>query len=154
MNSPLEEFLQLRARFLREGPLISRQGNGVRSQCLVKVEKLRSLGGHFSQVSFNRLHVSTCYGTCEGIRDTLFFAYRDVQRSVRDERYKLIEYVVNSKQTTQLFDLHADPWELDNLAREPSCAGHLSRLREELVRWREELEDDKETFWMSYGSGA
>ena len=88
------------------------------------------------------------------IRDTLFFAYRDVQRSVRDERYKLIEYVVNSKQTTQLFDLHADPWELDNLAREPSCAGHLSRLREELVRWREELEDDKETFWMSYGSGA
>ncbi len=43
------------------------------------------------------------------IRETLFFAYKDVHRGVRDERYKLIEYSVKGKRTTQLFDLQTDP---------------------------------------------
>lgn len=88
------------------------------------------------------------------IRDNLFFAYRDVQRSVRDERYKLIEYVVKGEQTTQLFDLQADPWELHNLVDDAVYSRHLQRLRAELVRWRDELDDDKETFWRCYDAGA
>lgn len=87
------------------------------------------------------------------VRDILFFAYRDVQRGVRDERYKLIEYVVKGKSTTQLFDLQADPWELDNLADNPAYAGHLKRLRKELLLRKEELGDSSE-FWQDYDCGS
>ena len=81
------------------------------------------------------------------VRDTLFFAYRDLQRSVRDEQYKLIEYVVEGQRTTQFFDLQADPWELRDLSDDPEYAEHRARLRGELVRWRDELDDWGERFW-------
>jgi len=83
------------------------------------------------------------------IRDTLFFAYKDVQRGLRDERYKLIEYLVNGNRTTQLFDLQLDPWEVSNLADSPSHIKHLRQLRRELVRWKNELGDNS-TFWYGY----
>jgi len=83
------------------------------------------------------------------IRDTLFFAYKDIQRGVRDERYKLIEYVVKGKRTTQLFDLQADRWEINNLADNPLYAAHLKRLRKELLRWKDKLGDSSK-FWQSY----
>jgi arylsulfatase A-like enzyme len=83
-------------------------------------------------------------------RDTLFFAYKDVQRGVRDERYKLIEYLVNGKSTTQLFDLQLDGCEVNNLADSPSHIEHLQRLRRELVRWKDELGNNS-TFWQGYG---
>ncbi len=75
------------------------------------------------------------------VRDTLFFAYKDVQRAVREERYKLIQYSVNGARTTQLFDLANDPWEVKNLADDPTHADHLARLREELTRWQREVSD-------------
>ena len=87
------------------------------------------------------------------IRDTLFFAYKDIQRGVRDERYKLIEYVVKGKRTTQLFDLQADPWEINNLTDNPKHAGDLRRLRKELLRWKEELGDSSK-FWQGYDAGT
>ena len=85
------------------------------------------------------------------IRNNLFFAYQEYQRGVRDERYKLIEYVVKGKRTTQLFDLQSDPWELNNLAGSASHVKHLQRLRKELLRWKEELEDDSK-FWQGYNT--
>jgi len=83
------------------------------------------------------------------LRDTLFFAYKDIQRGVRDERYKLIEYAVKGKRTTQLFDLQADPWEINNLTDNPKHAGDLRRLRKELLRWKEKLGDSSK-FWQGY----
>jgi arylsulfatase A-like enzyme len=47
-------------------------------------------------------------------RTELMFAFRDVQRAVCDERWKLIRYPQVDK--TQLFDLRADPHETTNLA--------------------------------------
>ena len=89
------------------------------------------------------------------IRDTMLYAYKDVQRCARDERYKLIEYVVQGVRTTQLFDLQEDPWEMCNLAADPACAEHVARLRSELARWRDELGDTQEglgeSFWQGYG---
>lgn len=85
------------------------------------------------------------------IRDTLFFAYKDIQRSVRDERYKLIEYKVKDKRTTQLFDLQADPWEINNLADNPEYAAQLKRLRKELLRWKNKLGDSSK-FWQGFYS--
>ncbi len=88
------------------------------------------------------------------MRETMFLAYKQYQRCVRDERYKLIEYVVKGERTTQLFDIQEDPWELHNLAHDPAHAGHLERLRQALLQWRDALDDEAdvmgETFWRGY----
>jgi len=94
----------------------------------------------------------------DSIRDTLLFAYRDVQRAVQDREYKLIEYVVEGKRTTQLFDLQADPSEINDLSQEPSLAGHIGELRQELRRWQTELDDTQpgqgQDFWEGFGGLA
>ena len=83
------------------------------------------------------------------VHPTLFFAYKDIQRGIRDDRYKLIEYSVKDNRTTQLFDLKTDPSELNNLADEPAYARHLQRLRTELLRWKDRL-GDKSPFWQTF----
>jgi arylsulfatase A-like enzyme len=94
---------------------------------------------------------------CE-VRESLLLAYRYCQRGVRERRWKLIEYVVAGRRTTQLFDLACDPWERENLAGEPSCRSHVERLRAELSRWRTELSDDRpgqgKDFWQGFGDAA
>jgi arylsulfatase A-like enzyme len=82
-------------------------------------------------------------------RESLFFAYKDVQRAVRDERFKLVEYDVAGRRTTQLFDLDDDPWELKNLAQDSRYAQRLQNLRNRLVHWKEKL-DDPGSFWQNY----
>jgi arylsulfatase A-like enzyme len=74
-------------------------------------------------------------------RDSLFFAYRDLQRAVRIDEHKLIEYYVKGKRTTQLFDLEKDPWEKTNLAGEPDHTQTLQQMRNELARWKRYLAD-------------
>jgi len=54
-------------------------------------------------------------GTKPQIRETLFTSYKDVQRSVRDERWKLITYPQIN--VSQLFDLKNDPEETKKLVR-------------------------------------
>ena len=54
------------------------------------------------------------------------FAYKDVQRAVRDKHWKLIRYPQIDK--TQLFDLQADPYEINNLASQPAQAGKIAEL--------------------------
>lgn len=90
----------------------------------------------------------------EPLRDTLYCAYKEFQRSVRDRRFKLIEYVVNRARITQLFDLEADPKETRNLADDPRYSAHVERLRGELIRWRDQLDDAEDefgrVFWRGY----
>lgn len=59
-------------------------------------------------------------------RPQLFFAYRNVQRAVRDDRWKLIRYPQVDK--TQLFDLRNDPSETTNLADQPEQAARVMAL--------------------------
>ncbi|HEX8912345.1 MAG TPA: sulfatase-like hydrolase/transferase [Humisphaera sp.] len=59
-------------------------------------------------------------------RDRLFFGYRDVQRAVRDDRWKLIRYPKVDR--TQLFDLRADPDERENLAAKAEQAAKVKEL--------------------------
>ncbi|MHC4981774.1 MAG: sulfatase-like hydrolase/transferase [Planctomycetota bacterium] len=92
-------------------------------------------------------------GQKPSVRDQMLFAYRGLQRSVQDGRWKLIEYVVDGERTTQLFDLQADPFELANLAGEPDFSRHLRRLRSQLVRWRDEFDDSCGEFWDAFADG-
>jgi len=78
-------------------------------------------------------------GESTEIRDTLFGAYRDVQRSARDARWKLIEYPKAGR--TQLFDLATDPDELKDLSSDPRHAGELARLRKGLAKLQAEFAD-------------
>jgi len=66
-------------------------------------------------------------------------AYRDVQRMVRTDRWKLIEYPKAG--VTQLFDVAADPWELTNLAADPTRAPVLADMRSRLARQQRETGD-------------
>jgi arylsulfatase A-like enzyme len=59
-------------------------------------------------------------------RPELFFAYRNIQRAVRDDRWKLIRYPQVDK--TQLFDLRNDPQEVTNLADKPEYAARLAEM--------------------------
>jgi arylsulfatase A-like enzyme len=73
------------------------------------------------------------------VRDCLFTAYRDCQRSIRDDRWKLIRYPLIDK--TQLFDLQADPHEMRDLAGRPEFAGKIKELTALLEKTRKEYGD-------------
>ena len=79
-------------------------------------------------VQFKSLNPQIKSAKAEG-REHLIFAFMDWQRSVRDSRYKLIEYCVKDARTTQLFDLSKDPHEMVNLAGSPEHAATLEKLR-------------------------
>jgi arylsulfatase A-like enzyme len=89
----------------------------------------------------------------KSIRDTLHLAYRGVQRAVKKDSMKLIEYVVDGKRATQLFDLASDPLEMNNLADNPDHASALEDLRTELKKWRSEFNDTRavgDSFWNNF----
>jgi arylsulfatase A-like enzyme len=74
-------------------------------------------------------------------RTTMMFAFRDIQRGLRDDRYKLIRYP--NVDRTQLFDLRNDPAEGVNLAGRPEHVARLSAMTATLVsemkRWGDPL---------------
>lgn len=72
-------------------------------------------------------------------RPELFTAYRHVQRSIRDGRWKLIEYPVLGR--TQLFDLKRDPAELNDLAGSAAHRDRLGRLTSQLREQQRQLGD-------------
>lgn len=78
-------------------------------------------------------------GRSTGVRKTLFTAYGEVQRAVRDERWKLIRYPHINR--TQLFDLRTDPDEQRDLANERAHAGQTERLLGVLADWQRQLGD-------------
>ncbi len=60
------------------------------------------------------------------------------QRMLRDRRWK---YVYNAVSTDELYDLDADPGEVDNRVDDPAAAGELHRLRERMGGWMSEIGD-------------
>ncbi|UCD50499.1 MAG: sulfatase-like hydrolase/transferase [Phycisphaerales bacterium] len=77
--------------------------------------------------------VSLLNGKKEKIYDCVYGAYRDFQRMVRTERYKLIRYPHVDE--VQLFDLQEDPWEMKDLAEDPQYAQLVKDLDVKLHRW-------------------
>lgn len=86
------------------------------------------------------------------VRETLFFAYSDFQRAIKNGRFKLIEYAVPDRdRVTQLFDLEQDPWEMHNLADSPEYAETVAELRRKLVetarQWDDPASEWGQRFW-------
>jgi arylsulfatase A-like enzyme len=73
-------------------------------------------------------------GKREKLRDSVFLPYIQIQRAVRDERWKLIAYPQISY--LQLFDLQVDPNEQTNLIDSPQHAGQVQRLLELMKQWQ------------------
>ena len=79
-----------------------------------------------SQVAVIRGEQATMY-------DHVIGYFRDSQRMIRTDRWKLIEYPQVKR--TQLFDLKSDPDELEDLSADPKFQQTLERLRTTLEEW-------------------
>ena len=75
------------------------------------------------------------------VRDLCYTGYRDCQRAVRDQRWKLIRYPLVDQ--TQLFDLQTDPHELTNLAAKPE---HAAKVAEMMALLEKEMAAHGDTF--------
>lgn len=82
---------------------------------------------------------SVLKGTTEKHREEIFTSYTNVQRAVRDDRWKLVVYPQINK--TQLFDLKNDPQELHDLAADPQHLVEVQRLTT-LLQSRQKLAGD------------
>jgi arylsulfatase A-like enzyme len=81
-------------------------------------------------------------GRKDRIRDSIFLPYLQIQRAVRDERWKLTAYPKIGH--LQLFDLQTDPYETTNLIDRPQHAGHVARLQGLMKQWQAKVGDDVE----------
>ncbi len=79
-------------------------------------------------------------GKVDKVRDSVFLSFMGVQRSVRDERWKLIRYPRIDH--AQLFDLKNDPDELHDLAGDPSQAERIRRMLQLLRECQQKVGDD------------
>jgi len=78
-------------------------------------------------------------GRQQRVRDTVFAAYRNVQRMVRDERWKLIWYPTIER--VQLFDLSSDPLEMRDLSGDRRYAARAAALKGRLAEMQARLDD-------------
>jgi arylsulfatase A-like enzyme len=78
-------------------------------------------------------------GNTESIHDSVFCYFRDVQRMIRTDRWKLIHYPQVDR--WQLFDRIADPSELHNLVDDIEKSQVLAKLRRQLVELQRSHKD-------------
>lgn len=80
-------------------------------------------------------------GSAGPFREQLVSVYRDCQRAIRRERWKLIEYHVEGVARMELFDLQADPRELQDRSGDPDLTELIASLRRDLAAWQERVGD-------------
>ena len=78
-------------------------------------------------------------GAKQSLRDTVFLPYIQVQRAVRDERWKLIRYPKLGY--SQLFDLQNDPNETTSVYDDPARAPDIARLSAAMQTWQTTVGD-------------
>jgi arylsulfatase A-like enzyme len=82
-------------------------------------------------------------GTSDIHHHEVFGYFRDKQRMIRNDRWKLVHYPQIDK--LQLFDLQSDPQELMNLANDPAYLATVGDLRSRLSSWRDSVSDPLKT---------
>lgn len=78
-------------------------------------------------------------GSKPRLRETVFLPYLQVQRAIRDERWKLICYPKLG--FSQLFDLQSDPHETKSVYDDPKNAAHIDRLFAAMQAWQQKVGD-------------
>jgi arylsulfatase A-like enzyme len=78
-------------------------------------------------------------GEADSLYPCVFGHFRDAQRMIRTDRWKLVHYPQIDKY--QLFDLANHPNELNNLATGPCRATVFAELRGKLEAWQKEVGD-------------
>jgi arylsulfatase A-like enzyme len=78
-------------------------------------------------------------GKVERLYPAVFGYFGDVQRAIRTDRWKLIDYPKLDR--CQLFDLQADPDERTDLSNDPAAAEALADLKRQLAAWRRRAGD-------------
>ncbi len=78
-------------------------------------------------------------GESEGVRKSLFTAYRHLQRAVRDDQWKLIRFPKIDH--TLLYDLKNDPFEINNLAGNPDYVDKVAEMTTLLKEWQQSKND-------------
>ena len=72
------------------------------------------------------------HGKQAKVRDHLFTAYMDDQRTIRDDRWKL--FYRSKEDRAALYDLKNDPLELNDLAAKPENKDRIAKLKVELAK--------------------
>jgi len=72
------------------------------------------------------------HGKQAKVRDHLFTAYMDDQRTIRDDRWKL--FYRSKEDRVALYDLKNDPHELNDLAAKPENKDRIAKLKVELAK--------------------
>lgn len=90
--------------------------------------------------------VPLMHGSAERVRETVFAAYRDIQRTVSDGLWKLIRYYVSEEtgagtNRIQLFDLANDPGETTELSALSEHAERIQSLAADMQQWQIETDD-------------
>ncbi|MGL1894505.1 MAG: sulfatase-like hydrolase/transferase [Spirochaetaceae bacterium] len=83
-------------------------------------------------------------------RHTLYFAFTDIMRGVKDRQYKLIEYATPCCRKTQLFDLINDPHEMNDLSDDEDYLSIKNCLRSQMFILRDEWDDRKHPLGKKY----
>jgi arylsulfatase A-like enzyme len=78
-------------------------------------------------------------GRTDKVRESVFLPFIQIQRAVRDQRWKLIAYP--KIEYLQLFDLQSDPNEITNLADKPEHAQQVVRLQQLMQQWQTKVGD-------------
>lgn len=78
-------------------------------------------------------------GKANGVRNSLYTAYRNSVRAVRTDEWKLIRYP--RRNYTQLFNLKNDPLEINNLATAPEFKGKVDDMMGLLLEGYEATDD-------------
>tara|TARA_B100000959_G_scaffold118802_2_gene124921 strand:- start:491 stop:1876 length:1386 start_codon:yes stop_codon:yes gene_type:complete len=84
--------------------------------------------------------VSILTGKAKSVHSYGYGYFRDAQRMIRDERWKLIYYPNQKKY--QFFNVEKDPHELTDLAGSPTHSAEVKRLRRLLLVWFHDQGDE------------
>jgi len=80
-------------------------------------------------------------------REVIPLGYKNYQRGIRKDKWKLLEYHINGERNTQLFNLEDDPYETHNLVDFPAQESKVIELRKELIE-QKNLLNDTSKFWI------
>jgi hypothetical protein len=77
--------------------------------------------------------------------------YKNFQRAIRTDPYKLIEYNVGGTITKQLFDLSKDPYEINNLSGQAGSDSLIIALESEMQAALRDIGDEADLALSGWG---